>query len=294
MMTFLGQADVAESATNSVDEATTFMTTVVEFLKANGSSFVLEIVVALVILVVGRMVAGSLRNGLKKVMLARGIDPSLSGFLGSLVYFAIMAFTIIAVIGRFGVQTASFVAILGAAGFAIGMALQGTLANFASGVMLLLFRPFTTGDFIDAGGIVGTVKDIQIFSTTIATGDNIRVTVPNGQLYGGVIKNYNGYDTRRVDMIMGIGYGSDINKAMDIIRELLTNDERVLKDPGISIAVGELADSSVNIKVRPWVNASDYWGVHGDFHKSCKEAFDAAGIDIPFPQTVVHMNKLED
>ena len=293
MMSFLGQVDVAGSAAKSVAETTTFMTTALEFLKANGPKYALEIIIALVILVIGRMVAGSVRNGLKKVMAARGVDHSLSGFLGSLVYFGIMAFTVIAVIGRFGVQTASFVAILGAAGFAIGMALQGTLANFASGVMLLLFRPFTTGDFIDAGGIVGTVKDIQIFSTTIATGDNIRVTVPNGQLYGGVIKNYNGYDTRRVDMVMGIGYGSDINKAMDIIRELLTNDERVLKEPGITIAVGELADSSVNIKVRPWVKASDYWGLHGDFHKTCKEAFDAGGIDIPFPQTVVHMNKLE-
>ncbi len=293
-MTFLGQASATDSATQSVADATNFMGTVVEFLKANGPGYALQIVVAIVILVIGRMVAGSLRNGLKKVMIARGVDASLTGFVGSLVYFSIMAFTVIAVIGRFGVQTASFVAILGAAGFAIGMALQGTLANFASGVMLLLFRPFTTGDFIDAGGIVGTVKDIQIFSTTIATGDNIRVTVPNGQLYGGVIKNFNGYDTRRVDMIMGIGYGSDINKAMEIIRDLLTKDERVLKDPGITIAVGELADSSVNIKVRPWVKASDYWGLHGDFHKNCKEAFDAAGVDIPFPQTVVHLNKVED
>ncbi len=293
-MTFLGQASVSDSSTQSVADATNFMGTVVDFLKANGPGYALQIVVAIVILVIGRMVAGALRNALKKVMIARGVDASLTGFVGSLVYFSIMAFTVIAVIGRFGVQTASFVAILGAAGFAIGMALQGTLANFASGVMLLLFRPFTTGDFIDAGGIVGTVKDIQIFSTTIATGDNIRVTVPNGQLYGGVIKNYNGYDTRRVDMIMGIGYGSDINKAMEIIRDLLIKDERVLKDPGITIAVGELADSSVNIKVRPWVKASDYWGLHGDFHKTCKEAFDAAGIDIPFPQTVVHLNKVED
>ncbi len=293
-MTFLGQANVTDSATQGVADATSFMTTAVQFLKDQGPAYALQIIIAVLILLVGRLAAGFLRNSLKKIMVARGVDHSLSGFLGSLVYFSIMAFTVIAVIGRFGVQTASFVAILGAAGFAIGMALQGTLANFASGVMLLLFRPFTTGDFIDAGGIVGTVKDIQIFSTTIATGDNIRVTVPNGQLYGGVIKNFNGYDTRRVDMIMGIGYGSDINKAMEVIRELLENDSRVLKEPGITIAVGELADSSVNIKVRPWVNASDYWGLHGDFHKNCKEAFDAAGIDIPFPQTVVHMNKLED
>ncbi len=293
-MTFLGQTGVAESATQSVADATNFMGTMGDFLKEHGPKYALEIIIAIVILLVGRMAASSLRKGLEKVMVNRGVDAGLTGFIGSLVYFSIMAFTVIAVIGRFGVQTASFVAILGAAGFAIGMALQGTLANFASGVMLLLFRPFTTGDFIDAGGVVGTVKDIQIFSTTIATGDNIRVTVPNGQLYGGVIKNFNGYENRRVDMVMGIGYGSDINKAMEIIRDLLTKDERVLKDLGLTIAVGELADSSVNIKVRPWVKASDYWGLHGDFYKNCKEAFDAAGIDIPFPQTVVHLNKVED
>ncbi len=292
-MTFLGQAGVADSATQSVADATGFMATAMDFLKENGPGYGMQIVVAILVFIIGRMAAGAVRNGLKKVMLSRGVDPSLTGFVGSLAYFGIMAFTVIAVIGRFGVQTASFVAILGAAGFAIGMALQGTLANFASGVMILLFRPFKAGDFIEAAGVIGVVKDIQIFSTTIATVDNIRITVPNGQLYGGVIKNYNGYETRRVDMIMGIGYGSDINKAMEIIRDLLAKDDRVLKDPAVSISVGELADSSVNIKVRPWVNAADYWGLHGDFHKSCKEAFDAAGIDIPFPQTVVHMNKLD-
>jgi len=292
MMSFLSQAAVGESATQSVADATGFIASAMTFLKDNGPGYGMQIVMAILVFIIGRMAAGAVRGSIKKLMLSRGVDASLTGFVSSLAYFAIMAFTIIAVIGRFGVQTAGFVAILGAAGFAIGMALQGTLANFASGVMILLFRPFKTGDFIEAGGVVGVVKDIQIFSTTIATGDNIRITVPNGQLYGGVIKNYNGYETRRVDMVMGIGYGSDINKAMEIIRELLEKDDRVLKDPAITIAVGELADSSVNIKVRPWVQASDYWGLHGDFHKSCKEAFDAAGIDIPFPQTVVHMNKL--
>ncbi len=293
MLMFLSQAAVGDSADQVMADATGFMTMAVDFLKENGPGYVMQIIMAILVFVIGRMVAGFLRRGLRKVMLSQGVDSSLTGFVCSLVYFAIMAFTLIAVIGRFGIQTASFVAILGAMGFAIGMALQGTLANFASGVMILLFRPFKTGDFIESGGVIGTVKEIRIFSTTIATGDNIRVTVPNGQVYGGVIKNYNGYETRRVDMVMGIGYGSDLNKAMQIIRDLLEKDDRVLKDPAIGIAVGELADSSVNIKVRPWVKASDYWGLHGDFHKSCKEAFDASGIDIPFPQTVVHVNKLE-
>lgn len=288
MSFFLAQADAVQEVTNP-----DFWASALDFLKTNGPEYGLKIVMAIVILIIGRMVAGSVRGGMKNVMLGRGVDPSLVGFVGSLVYFGIMAFTVIAVIGQFGVQTASFVAILGAAGFAIGMALQGTLANFASGVMILLFRPFKAGDVIEAAGVLGKVKDIAIFSTTIATPDNKKIIVPNGQLYGGVITNFNGYDNRRVDMTMGIGYGSDIDKAMEIINDLLSKDSRVLADPAVTVAVAELADSSVNIVVRPWVNAADYWGVFFDFQKNCKEAFDAAGIDIPFPQTVVHLNKME-
>jgi len=290
-MLFLGQTAAADAASDVLDP--TFWEKALTFLKDNGPAIGIQILAAIAILLVGRFLAGQVRRGIKRVMDARGVDPSLSGFVGSLAYFAIMAFTVIAVIGRFGVQTASFVAILGAAGFAIGMALQGTLANFASGVMILLFRPFTTGDFIEAAGIKGSVKDIQIFSTTLNTPDNVKIIVPNGQLYGGIIKNYNGYDTRRVDMTMGIGYGSDMDLAMQIIKDLLAADSRVLQDPAITVAVAELADSSVNILVRPWVNSGDYWGVFFDFNKSCKEAFDKAGIDIPFPQTVVHLNKME-
>jgi small conductance mechanosensitive channel len=232
-----------------------------------------------------------MRKGVKKVMLSRDVDASLTGFIGSLAYFAIMAFTIIAVVGRFGVQTASFVAILGAASFAVGMAMQGTLGNFSSGVMLLLFRPFKAGDFIEAAGIKGSVVEIAIFSTTLKTPDNVRITVPNGALFGDIIKNYNGYDTRRVDMVMGIGYGSDINQAMQILTDLAKNDSRVLDDPETTIGVSELADSSVNIIFRPWVKSSDYWAVYLDMHKTVKETFDANGIEIPFPQTVVHLEK---
>jgi len=253
----------------------------------------MKVLGAIAILLIVRMIASAVRGGVKKVMSARGMDASLTGFIGSLAYFGLMTFTVIATVGQFGVQTASFIAILGAAGFAIGMALQGTLANFASGVMLLLFRPFTTGDVIEAAGIKGKVVDIAIFSTTINTPDNVRITVPNGQLYGGIIKNFNGYDTRRVDMVMGIGYGSDIDKAMAILTDLCANDSRILKDPAVTIAVSELADSSVNIIVRPWVNSADYWGVFFDMQKNTKQAFDTAGIDIPFPQSVVHLNKIE-
>ena len=288
MFSFFAQASAAQSAV-SPDA----MARVVDFLKTEGPGLGLKIVGAIVILLIGRLISGAVRNGVKKVMLARGMDPSLTGFVASLAYFALMAFTVIATVGQFGVQTASFVAILGAAGFAVGMALQGTLANFASGVMILLFRPFTTGDVVEAAGIKGKVVDIAIFSTTINTPDNVRITVPNGQLYGGIIKNFNGYDTRRVDMVMGIGYGSDIDQAMAILADLCAQDSRILKDPEVTIAVAELADSSVNIVVRPWVNSADYWGVFFDMQKNTKQAFDKAGIDIPFPQTVVHLNKVE-
>jgi small conductance mechanosensitive channel len=289
MFSFLAQAELAENVANP-----DFWAGALEFLKANGPGYGLKVVMAIVILIIGRMVAGSVRGGIRKVMTARNMDPSLSGFVGSLAYFGIMAFTVIAVIGQFGVQTASFVAILGAAGFAIGMALQGTLGNFSSGVMILLFKPFKVGDVIEAAGIKGSVKEISIFSTTINTPDNVKIIVPNGSLYGGIIKNFNGYDTRRVDMTMGIGYDSDINKAMEIINDLLDKDERVLAEPARTVAVAELADSSVNIVVRPWASAADYWGLYFDFHKNCKEAFDAAGIEIPFPQRVVHMSKQEN
>jgi len=253
----------------------------------------LKVLGAIAILIIGRIAAGSVRKGLRKVMALRNMDHSLVGFVTSLVYWAIMAFVLIAALAKFGIQTASFVAILGAAGFAVGMAMQGTLANFASGVMIMLFRPFKTGDFIDAAGVKGSVKEISIFSTTMATPDNVRIVVPNGKLYGDIIRNYNGYDTRRVDMTMGIAYDADINRAMEIIHGLLSGDARVLAEPAPVVAVAELADSSVNIVVRPWVNAADYWGFYFDFHKACKEAFDAAGIEIPFPQRVVHMQKAE-
>jgi len=290
MLTFLGQAEAGPNAAAAVDTLTDpskFM----KFLTENGPDLAVQVLTALVILIVGRFVAGALRKGVQKVMITRGVDPSLTGFLGSLLYFAVMAFTVIAVVDRFGVQTASFVAMLGAIGFAVGMALQGTLGNFSSGVMLLLFRPFKAGDVIEAAGVKGKVVEISIFSTTICTPDNVKMIVPNGKLFGDTIKNFNGYDTRRVDMVMGIGYGSDMDTAMRILADLAKNDDRILDEPATAIAVSELADSSVNIVFRPWVNTADYWGVYFDMHKLVKEKFDAAGVEIPFPQRVVHLEK---
>jgi small conductance mechanosensitive channel len=293
MLTFLSQADAGQETASAIESVTdpTMWMNILAYLKDNGPELGLQVLGAIAILLVGRFIAGAMRKGVKKVMLSRDVDASLTGFIGSLAYFAIMAFTIIAVVGRFGVQTASFVAILGAASFAVGMAMQGTLGNFSSGVMLLLFRPFKAGDFIEAAGIKGSVVEIAIFSTTLKTPDNVRITVPNGALFGDIIKNYNGYDTRRVDMVMGIGYGSDHNKAMEILTDLAKNDSRVLDDPETTIGVSELADSSVNIIFRPWVKSSDYWAVYLDMHKTVKETFDANGIEIPFPQTVVHLEK---
>ena len=295
MLSFLSQADVAQTANETAANVQDpeFWTNAMTYIQESGPGLALKVIGAIVILLVGRFIAGAVRGGLKKVMAARGVDASLSGFLTSLVYFIIMAFTFIAVIGQFGVQTASFVAILGAAGFAVGMAMQGTLGNFSSGVMLLLFRPFKPGDFLEAAGIMGSVKEITVFSTIIATPDNKKIIVPNGAIFGGTITNFNGYDTRRVDMVMGIGYGSDMDKAIEILERLAKEDDRVLDDPATTIAVNQLADSSVNIIFRPWVKASDYWGVHNDMQKKTKEAFDAAGIEIPFPQTVVHLEKTE-
>jgi small conductance mechanosensitive channel len=247
-----------------------------------------KVIAALAILFVGRLVAGLVRKTIRKIMSSRDLDPGLVSFASSLAYMLIMAFVIVAALAKFGVETASFVALLGAAGFAIGFALQGSLSNFASGVMILFFRPFTVGDFIDAGGVKGKVTDIGIFTTTVSSPDNVKVIVPNSKIYGDTISNYNGFDTRRVDMVVGIGYDSSIPDAVRIVQEVLAQDERILKDPAPVVAVSELADSSVNIVVRPWVQAGDYWAVHSNTQHRIKEAFDANGIEIPFPQRVIH------
>ena len=185
------------------------------------------------------------------------------------------------------------IALIGAAGLAIGLALQGSLQNLASGVMLIVFRPFKDGDFVEAGGTMGVVEEIGIFTTKMRTGDNKEVIVPNGQIFGGIITNYSKRETRRVDMVFGIGYGDDIRKAKDIISGIIAADERILKDPETLIAVGELADSSVNFNVRPWVKSGDYWGVYFDLNEKIKLAFDENGISIPFPQMDVYLQKTE-
>jgi len=257
---------------------------IVEFSTLYG----LKVIGAIAVLILGRIIAGLVRKGVKRGLTKRGTDEGLVQFLSSIAYTLVMIAVIISALGNFGVEAASFVAILGAAGFAVGFALQGSLSNFAAGVMILLFRPFKVGDFINAAGVSGTVKVIDLFSTTVATPDNVKILVPNGKLFGDTISNYSVYETRRVDLLFGIGYGSSIDKAFEVIKGLIAADARILEDPEPMLAVGELADSSVNLIVRVWVNRADYWNVKFDMTQQVKKRFDAEGIEIPFPQRVVH------
>ncbi len=253
-----------------------------------ATNYGIRVIGAILILIIGRIVAGWARKLVTTVMTRRDADRALMSFLRSLIFYLIIIFTWIAVLSKFGVETTSLVAVLGAAGFAIGFALQGSLSNLAAGVMLLVFRPFRIGDFVDIAGTAGTVKDLQLFVTILATPDNVRVIVPNGGVFGSVIRNFSAEDTRRVDMIFGISYGSSIDKAIQVMKGIIEADDRVLKDPPLLIAVSELADSSVNFTVRPWVRREHYWAVKFELTEKIKKAFDAEGIEIPFPQVMVH------
>ena len=253
----------------------------------------LNIIFALVIFIVGKYLAGMITRLVKKLMEKAHVDKILVNFIGSIIKSVLLLFVVIAALDQLGVNTTSLIALIGAAGLAIGLALQGSLQNLASGVMLIVFRPFKDGDFVEAGGTMGVVEEIGIFTTKMRTGDNKEVIVPNGQIFGGIITNYSKRETRRVDMVFGIGYGDDIRKAKDIIAGIIGADERILKDPAPLIAVGELADSSVNFNVRPWVKSGDYWGVYFDLNEKIKMAFDENGISIPFPQMDVYLQKTE-
>jgi small conductance mechanosensitive channel len=251
----------------------------------------LQIIGAIIVLFVGRIAAGWARRLTRKALERAEVDATLVPFIAKLVYYLLLAFVVIAVLGVFGVQTASLVAVLGAAGLAVGLALQGTLSNFAAGVMLLFFRPFKVGDFIDAGGTTGTVEEIGVFATTMKSPDNIKIVVPNSQVYGQTIKNFNGFDTRRIDLVIGISYDDDISKAIDTIRSVVSADQRVMAEPETLIAVSNLGDSSVDLVVRPWCAGSDYWPLRFDLTRKIKEDLEAAGCSIPYPQTDVHLHE---
>ena len=249
----------------------------------------IKVIAALAIFIIGRWVAKGFRNLTTRLMNKRDVDPTITGFVANLTYIALLAFVIIAALGQLGIQTTSFIAILGAAGLAIGLALQGSLSNFAAGFLMIIFKPFKVGDFVEAAGVAGTVEAIQIFTTTLKTPDNKTVIIPNSSVTSDNIVNWTVKGTRRVDMVFGIGYDDDIDKAKQILSDVIGKDERILKDPPLQIAVSELADSSVNFVVRPWVNIADYWGVYFDAMENVKKAFDAAGVSIPYPQQDVHM-----
>lgn len=253
--------------------------------------YLLQIVAAIVIFYIGRFVAKGVRRFLDKSLLSRGVDKAVVSFVTSIVYVVILIATALMALSQIGVQTTSFIAILGAAGLAIGLALQGSLANFASGILIILFRPFKSGDFIDAGGITGTVDKIEIFQTIMKTPDNKLVIVPNAQVTGSAITNYSAEPIRRVDLLIGISYDADLRKAKQILTDIIKQDARVLAEPAPVIAVAALADSSVNIHVRPWVNSADYWGVYWDTLEKIKLTFDEQGIGIPFPQMDVHIKQ---
>ena len=252
-----------------------------------------NIAIAAAILFGGIWLAKQIKKYVVLMMEKRNVDALLASFSSNIVYVALVAFVVIAALSQLGIQTTSFVAIIGAAGLAIGLALQGSLANFASGVMIIAFRPFKVGDFIEAGGVAGVVEGIQIFSTQMRTGDNKAIILPNSGITSGNITNYSAKDTRRVDMVFGIGYDDDIKKTKDILMELITDDERILKDPEPLVAVSELGDSSVNFVVRPWVNSADFWGVKFDYTEAVKLRFDKEGISIPYPQQDLHLHKVE-
>ena len=256
-----------------------------------ATSIFINFIAAAIIFFLGRWVAIQLKTLITSVMERKGIDNMLITFTSNVAYIAMIVFVIITALGQLGIQTTSFIAIIGAAGLAIALSLQSSLANFASGVMIILFRPFKTGDFIEAGGVSGVVEGIQIFSTQMKTGDNKSIIVPNASITGGNITNYSAKEERRVDMIFGIGYDDDLKMAKDVLQELVDKDERILKDPAPVIAVSELGDSSVNLICRPWVKTADYWAVYWDLTEAVKLRFDKEGISIPYPQQDVHMHQ---
>ncbi|RRZ97036.1 small-conductance mechanosensitive channel MscS [Erwinia sp. 198] len=256
-------------------------------------SYAVNIVAAIIILIIGTIVARIISKTLNKVLRARHIDATVADFLSALVRYAVIAFTLIAALGRVGVQTASVIAVLGAAGLAVGLALQGSLSNLAAGVLLVTFRPFRTGDFIDIG-IMGTVQQVQIFSTTLKTADGKTVVVPNGKIIAGNIVNFSREPVRRNEFIIGVSYDADADQVLKLLREVVDADPRVLQDMGVQIGLNELAASSVNYVVRCWSNAGDLQNVYWDLMKNFKRALDANNIGIPYPQMDVHLHQSAD
>lgn len=258
-------------------------------LKTIAAAYGFKLVGALVILVLGRWVAAAIRSGIHRILNKRNLDPIISSFIVNLAYIAMLAFVVIAALQVAGIPTTSFVAVLGAAGLAIGLALQNSLSNFAAGFLLIIFRPFKKGDYIEAAGTAGIVEEIQVFTTVFKTPDNKKVIVPNSGIMGGNITNYSAHDTRRVDWTFGVSYSDDVDKVKATIRRVIEADSRIKKDPALVLVLSALADSSVNFTARAWVKSSDFWDVFFEINERMKKAFDTEGISIPFPQRDIHL-----
>lgn len=263
----------------------------VEVLKTMAIDYGIKVLLAAAIFFIGKWVAGIVTNMMYKLMQKSNMDETLACFLKNIISSLLLAFVVIASINKLGIQTASIVAIVGAAGLAVGLALQGSLSNFAAGVMIILFKPFKVGDFIEAGGTIGSVEEIQIFCTILNHPDNRRIIVPNSSIMGGNISNFTGIDKRRVDLKFGISYADDMAKAKEVLTKICAEDERILKDPAPKIAVVELGDSSVNLICRPYTHPTNYWDVWFDITEKGKLALEEAGCTIPFPQRDVHVYK---
>ena len=255
------------------------------------TTYGVKVLLAIAVFIIGKWIAKSLAGLLEKGMAAKGVDSTVGSFTKNIIYYCLFTLVVIAALGQLGIQTASFVAIIGAAGLAVGFALQGSLANFASGVLLILFRPFKIGDFVEAGGAAGVVQEISIFSTVMKTPDNKTIITSNSAVMGGNIVNYSTESERRVDFTVGVSYSADLDKVRDELNAIVADESRIIVDRGITIAVGELADSSVNFVFRVWTKTEDYWGVFFDINEQVKKRFDKAGIEIPFPQMDVHLDK---
>ena len=266
-----------------------FINTIVAYLKTFLAAYWLQVISAVLIFVIGRWLANVLSKLVGKAMTKAKVDPILTNFVRHLCQIALLVFVVIAALKKLGIPMTEFTVVVGAAGLTIGFALQGTLSNFAAGVMLIIFKPFKVGDFIEAAGKMGTVKEVRIFNTILNSPDNVKIIIPNGHVTGSNIMNFTVNGTRRIDLVIGVSYDDDLKKTQQVIEKIITSDDRILKEPAHTVAVSELADSSVNFVVRPWVKVADYWGVYFDLTAGIKVALDKNGITIPFPQHDVHV-----
>lgn len=275
-----------------VVETGTKLSRVLDSLVEQGTALGWTLIKALLVFIVGRFLISMINKLVQRVLLKRNIDPSIKTFVGSLIHIILMILLIVSVVGALGVQTASFAALLASAGVAIGMALSGNLSNFAGGLIILIFKPYKVGDFIEAQNLSGTVREIQIFHTVLTTTDNKVIYIPNGSLSSSAVINYSYQQVRRIDWTFGVEYGTDYAKVKGVLEEILAKDERILQEPAAPfIAMSQLADSSVNYVVRVWVNSPDYWNVYYDITRIVYERFNAEGIGFPFPQLTIHQAK---